>query len=386
MEAAVAPPRPRTDSEPAAPTTALGSLAIDPKQRKWRPEQEAALAEIVKDFDGNSLWQLVPDGVKHQYLHKCQATELDPFNSEIYLTPAGGGWAIVTGIDGFRISGAKAARVEGARLEYPDPRWADDQGRFHDVWTGGREKPPVGCQVVIVRRYRDGERVPAAFTAYWHEYARTTGSGNLMRSWKQQGLNMLRKCGEAMLWRKMYPERFSGVYEVEELRKEDVEARAERDQAVLDAAAKAAADAFTSPAQDSEHGEQTDGSSVAPTQPTHARGALIAEAARRGIPEAQLRAVTFNRRGKELDDCDGRDLDAMLELVLLRPLTDPDKPNAADGEDGARTPDAQVQPAGEGESGGLRETAPPKAPPAKKATARRRAAKPAASANGEAAE
>ena len=58
--------------------TTAGSLAIQPDQAMWSPEQRAVLAQSGIDND-------VTNAELASFLHLCQRTQLDPFSRQIYL-------------------------------------------------------------------------------------------------------------------------------------------------------------------------------------------------------------------------------------------------------------------------------------------------------------
>jgi phage recombination protein Bet len=198
---------------------APGALAIDAGQVAWTPMQDAALAQLgIKDAS---------DGDKAVFLHQCQRTGLDPFAKQIYMigrpekkSEKRGGqwietwttkWTIQTGIDGFRVNRSRAERQAGARGILGRPVFYDHDGIEHKVWV--RPGPPAACEITYTVRDANGE-TPYTSVLRFEEYVQTkeiNGKRVAVAQWAVKEAHMLEKCAEADVYRKAFPQDFSGI-------------------------------------------------------------------------------------------------------------------------------------------------------------------------------
>jgi phage recombination protein Bet len=188
------------------------ALALSPGQMSWTKQQEAGLAQIgLADAS---------DGDRAVFLHQCQRTGLDPFARQIYMIPRREKvpgtrdqwrtkWTIQTGIDGFRVNRARAERNAGARGVLSRPVFYDGDGNAYPVWV--RRDPPAACEVTYTVRDANGE-TPYTSVLLFREYCQTNGDGNLTGQWAVKGAHMLEKCTEADVYRKAFPQDFSGIH------------------------------------------------------------------------------------------------------------------------------------------------------------------------------
>lgn len=193
----------------AAPAAAL---AIQPGQITWDGMQIAALAQLgLKDAS---------DGDRAVFLHVCQRTGLDPFARQIYMIARNEKipgtnqwrvkWTIQTGIDGHRVNRARAEREHGVRGTLGRAIFYDQDGNEHKVWVQAR--PPAACEITYTVRDRDGNETPYTSVLRFGEYCQTGSDGNAIAQWKTKPAHMLEKCTEADVYRKAFPQDFSGIY------------------------------------------------------------------------------------------------------------------------------------------------------------------------------
>lgn len=194
-------------------TTTGGSLAIQPDQAMWSPEQRAVLAQSGIDND-------VTNAELASFLHLCQRTQLDPFSRQIYLI---GRWdrkqnrkvfTPQTGIDGYRVVAHRVVTQTGQTFGYEDTIWCDQSGQWNDVWLS--DQPPAAAKVTVLR---DGQRFSAV--ALFQEYVQTNRDGTRTGMWAKMAANQIAKCAEALALRKAFPHDLAGVYTAEEMAQAD---------------------------------------------------------------------------------------------------------------------------------------------------------------------
>jgi len=194
------------------------ALAIRAGQTSWLDFQKAAFGQIgIAD---------APEGDQAVFLHVSQRTGLDPFARQIYMIPRKENkgsrvngqwvdnyvtkWTIQTGIEGWRVIRQRAERREGVRGTLSRPVWYDENDNPHKVWT--RRDPPLACELTYTVRDINGvETDYTSVLAFW-EYAQTAQNGNLIAQWLVKKAHMIEKCTEADVYRKAFPQDFSGVY------------------------------------------------------------------------------------------------------------------------------------------------------------------------------
>ena len=198
----------RNGGTPATPAT----LAIVPGQVTWDKFQDAALAQIGLKDAGN------PE--KAVFLHQCQRTGLDPFSRQIYMIPRNEfdtdtkqwrkKWTIQTGIDGWRVIRDRAERREGVRGILSRFTYYDHEGTEHKVWV--QSGPPVACEVTYTVRDRNGVETPYTSILRFGEYVQLNKDDKPIAQWAVKEVHMLEKCTEADVYRKAFPQDFSGIY------------------------------------------------------------------------------------------------------------------------------------------------------------------------------
>ena len=193
-----------------------GALAIRAGQTEWDQLQQAAFGQLgIKD---------APDGDKAVFLHVSQRTGLDPFSRQIYMIPRPERvpgtrdqwtkkWTIQTGIEGWRVIRDRAERREGVRGKLSRATWYDEEGTSYPAWV--RREPPAACELTYT--VRDANDIETEYTStlqFW-EYAQTkeiNGQVTLIAQWAVKKSHMLEKCTEADVYRKAFPQDYSGVY------------------------------------------------------------------------------------------------------------------------------------------------------------------------------
>jgi len=176
------------------------ALAIRDGQEMFTPKQLAALTQLGIEN--------APNADLAVFMHRCQATGLDPFSNQITMIKRGGKWTIQTEIDGYRVIAHRAARRDGVELSYGPTYWYDAAGGKRDVWTG--DGPPVAASVTV---YKDGKPFPgvARFTSF-----AAYKDGQLVRQWATMPDHMIAKCAEAQALRKAFPQDLDGIHTADE--------------------------------------------------------------------------------------------------------------------------------------------------------------------------
>jgi phage recombination protein Bet len=204
----------RRDS--AAPAQASAALAIRPGQSAWDDFQVAALAQLgLKD---------AADGDRAVFLHQCQRTGLDPFARQIYMIARNEKknerrgnawvetwtvrWTIQTGIDGWRVIRGRAEKREGVRCRLGRAVWYDGDGNDYKVWV--RPDPPAACEITLTVVGAGGTETPYTSVLMFREYVQTK-DGRAIAQWATKPAHMLEKCTEADVYRKAFPQDFSGI-------------------------------------------------------------------------------------------------------------------------------------------------------------------------------
>jgi len=180
---------------------ARAALAIRDGQDAWDGKQLAALTQL--GIEG------APEADLAVFLHRCQATGLDPFASQITMIKRGGKWTIQTEIDGYRVIAHRAARRDGVTLSYGDTFWWDKNGARHAMWV--EADPPAAASVIV---YRDNKPFPGM--ARFASFAAVDRDGKLMRQWATMPEHMIAKCAEAQALRKAFPHDLDGIATADE--------------------------------------------------------------------------------------------------------------------------------------------------------------------------
>ena len=193
---------------------ATAALAIRDGQAEWTPSQLAAFKQL--GMDG------APEADLAVFLHRCQATGLDPFARQIRLRKdrqkvkdADGRdqwenrWSIETEIDGYRVIAHRAAKRDHVTLSYGPPRWYDRTGKSHEIWLA--DEPPAGASLTV---YKDSAPFPAAVR--FKSFAKYTNNGQLMAQWATMPDHMIAKCAEAQALRRAFPHDLEGIQAADE--------------------------------------------------------------------------------------------------------------------------------------------------------------------------
>jgi len=187
-----------------------GALAIEAGQTAWTTMQAAALGQLgIAD---------APEGDKQVFLHVYQRTGLDPFAKQIYMIPRWdyqakkNKWSIQTGIEGFRVIRGRAERAEGVRGILSRPLFYDAEGNEYKAWLS--RGVPVAVEMTYTVRDRNGIETPYTSILRFDEYRQTRKDGDqtvLSGQWAVKPTHMLEKCTEADVYRKAFPQDYSGV-------------------------------------------------------------------------------------------------------------------------------------------------------------------------------
>jgi phage recombination protein Bet len=196
-------------------------LAIRDSDATWSPEQLAVLRHM--GVEG------APQAELQVFHHQSKRTGLDPFSKQIYMLSRRQKnrqgqwetkWTIQTGIDGYRLTGHRAAKRDGVTLGYGPTEWCGPDGVWREVWASA--EPPVAARATVLR---DGQPFPAV--AHYDEYAQKDGQGNVNAMWRRMARGQLAKCAEALALRKAFPADLAGVYTDAEMHQAAAEDRSE---------------------------------------------------------------------------------------------------------------------------------------------------------------
>jgi phage recombination protein Bet len=192
------------------------ALAIRPGQSAWDEFQLAALAQIGLEN--------ASDGDRAVFLHQCQRTGLDPFARQIYCIGRNEKknerrgnawvetwsvkWTIQTGIDGWRVIRGRAEKREGVRAALGRAVWYDHDGAEHKVWVS--QDPPAACEITLTVRDAAGAETPYTSVLQFREYVQLKNDKPVAQ-WASKPAHMLEKCTEADVYRKAFPQDFSGI-------------------------------------------------------------------------------------------------------------------------------------------------------------------------------
>lgn len=193
----------------SAPTAA--ALAIQPGQVTWDKFQEAALAQIGLADASNAD--------KAVFLHQCQRTGLDPFSRQIMMigrqerVPGTQNqwrtkWTIQTGIEGWRTIRDRAEKREGLRGILSRFTYYDLDDNERKVWT--RAEPPAVVEVTYTVVERGGREVPYTSQLRYGEYVQLK-DGRPIAQWATKPVHMTEKCTEADVYRRAFPQDYSGI-------------------------------------------------------------------------------------------------------------------------------------------------------------------------------
>ena len=190
-------------------------LAISREQSGFTEKQVAMLRQLGIDD--------ASEGDIDLFFHRCKVTGLDPFSRQIYMIgrrtkvkvwneakrEQEDKWVmkytIQTGIDGYRLNGARAARKRDDVVSIGSPMWRGVESGWDDVWFD-KTRPPAAARFTITV---NGNEFTA--TAMYHEYVQTNRDGSPNSMWAKMPANQLAKCAEAAAWRKAYPDDFSDL-------------------------------------------------------------------------------------------------------------------------------------------------------------------------------
>jgi phage recombination protein Bet len=196
----------RSSSAPAQ--AAPAALAIQPGQTTFDDYQNAALNQLGLREAGN--------GDRAVFLHVSQRTGLDPFAKQIYMIGRpekqpdgswGKKWTIQTGIDGWRVVRTRAERLAGVRGILGRSVFYDADGGEHKVWVSAG--PPAACEITYTVRDGNGD-TPYTSVLRYDDYVQVK-DGKPVAQWASKPTHMLEKCTEADVYRKAFPQDFSGI-------------------------------------------------------------------------------------------------------------------------------------------------------------------------------
>lgn len=193
-------------------------LVIDPTQSTFTDVQVAALRQLgVED---------APKGDLDLFFHQAKRTGLDPFAKQIYMLGRRTKikvwnerakrqdeewvmkYTIQTGIDGYRVTGHRLARLAGDDIAVEGPFWRGADGGWDDVWLDPN-RPPLAAKYIVAKN-----GVKYSSVAMYGEYVQTyskDGQQHPNSMWAKMPANQLAKCAEAAAWKKAYPNDFSGM-------------------------------------------------------------------------------------------------------------------------------------------------------------------------------
>lgn len=153
-----------------------GTGAVIRIGREWWPgyekKEEEMTSQALVQYTPQQLSQIrnelavgqLTDQEFNLFLAVCRRTGLDPFARQIYAIKYGGKnprMAIITGIDGFRLTAQRTGEYAGS-----------DDPVFGATLIAG--KYPESCTVTVYRIVQ-GQRVPFSHTVYWEEFSKRDG-------------------------------------------------------------------------------------------------------------------------------------------------------------------------------------------------------------------
>ncbi|HXJ25650.1 MAG TPA: recombinase RecT, partial [Streptosporangiaceae bacterium] len=252
------------------------ALAIQPGQTAFDEMQRAALRQLGLDD--------APDGDLSVFLHVSQRTGLDPFSRQIYMIGRNEKvpgtrdqwrkkYTIQTGIDGLRVLRARAERAAGVRGVLSPPVFYDTNGNASKVWV--KPGAPAACEITYTVRDANGD-TPYTSILRFTEYAQYKDV-QLTAQWAVKHAHMLEKCTEADVYRKAFPQDFSGIHLEDAMpRDSDGEtsapARADRPRITADAIRERTRQTVTAVVVTPDPSPAADGSATAPPAPAEAAG------------------------------------------------------------------------------------------------------------------
>lgn len=187
------------------PTTDLSVLPTSGNPNNWSPEQ----AQLM-EFAGVGH---APASVAQGFLHACARTGLDPIAKQIYAMQFKGKWAVIVGVDGFRVIAQRSKGYQGQ----VGPQFTADGVTWSDAWLptlqGGKANDvPMAARVGV---WREGFREPLWQVITWAEFGQTTGN------WNKTPAHMLGIRAETHALRRAFPNDLSGLYTAEDFDGQD---------------------------------------------------------------------------------------------------------------------------------------------------------------------
>jgi len=162
------------------------------ERRGWTDEEVALIRAACQAQDlSNDEFQT--------YLYVAWQRGLNPLKKEIYAIRRKGKITHQTGIDGFRVIGARTGLHAGT----------------DDAVFAGKPGEHGFAATVVVYKIVGGVRCPFTATARWEEYCPADPKDGFM--WRRMPHSQLAKCAESLALRKAFPESLGGLYTTEEM-------------------------------------------------------------------------------------------------------------------------------------------------------------------------
>jgi len=124
-------------------------------------------------------------------------------------------WSVQTSIDFYRKVGMGTGAIDWIECK----PYFIDQNSQHTEWMNIEKAYPSYPHYAICEIKRKDMEKPIRTVVYWKEYVKTKQDGTVMGMWARMPGNQLCKCAETACWRRACPDKFAGLYSIDEMDK-----------------------------------------------------------------------------------------------------------------------------------------------------------------------